>query len=178
MAEVVLDANVIVALLTPTPGGARGAVASGDSSAILSRPELPPLPRDAFRFSIAWLGRLVDGAERGGHQGLNRNVGVEDASEAMGSYLGQLPGLAVPARTWLGSVRQRDRSSQVLTDGNQLWQTSVRRVGHPPRSIEEPRDPDEVPNGLSGKWARHGSREQPSRRRVKPALTLPVPAPR
>lgn len=92
----------------------------------------------------------------------------------MRGELGKLPCLAVPACAGFGGVRQGGRGSQILADGDQLRETRVGRVGGAPGSVKEPRDSDEVSDGLGRERTRHASKEQPLRPGVKPALTLLV----
>lgn len=72
-------------------------------------------------------------------------------------------------------IRPRPRNgSQILSNRDQLRQARVRRVCSAPSSVQQPRDADQVSNRLSREGARHLSKEQPSRRRVKRGLTLLV----
>lgn len=135
---------------------------------------LPSLPRDPLHLTLARLRRLIDRVERRSNQRLHGNVSIQNPAQTMRSRLCKLPSIAMPSRPRFGSARYGRCGSQILPDRNQLRQPRVGRVCRTPSSVQQPRDSDEVSDGLSREGARHLSKEQPSRAWVKRALTLLV----
>jgi hypothetical protein len=114
----------------------------------------PPRSRD-----LVFARRLVDAIESRRDQRLHAHVGVDDAAQAARGDLGKLPGFAVLARAGLAVAGHLERLLQVFPDGDKLGQAAVSRARRGPRPIEQPRDPDQVANGLSWEGASgHGVR--------------------